>query len=382
MNGADETFIGGEIAAVPVESARGCGEGAVRCVYLESGAVLSGFTLTNGYTYCTSKNSGSNGGGVSGGTVEDCIIRNCTAVRGGGVHNSVCRRCRFIDNSAAYIGVAANASTLANCFFNGNTNGSYTTLNCTTIRNCTFLPDNSTAVWISTAANYTPSNICNSVVLCYGAVTNVFTRCLVAKEGQTSSKWLDEDSVMMNIADMGLDEEGRPVSRASAAVDMGCNDDYAFVNAGDCDMDGNQRIYNGIIDAGCWEYDWRRDFAGRLGSQTSLAVTSASPSVTTNAIGGLRLSGDGCALNVRWTDAGACTKRYVFTAGVTGTGTLSVYRDGAVEPWTVLVADDGQTGLMFDSAAAENRLSFVFSGEGSAELSSFAKHMGTVITIR
>jgi hypothetical protein len=67
---------------------------------------------------------------------------------------------------------------------------------------------------------------------------------------------------------------------------------------------------------------------------------------------------------------------------VTGTGTLAVYRDGAVEPWTVLNAADGQTGLIFNSAAAVNELSFVFSGDGFAELSSFAKHKGTVITIR
>jgi hypothetical protein len=37
---------------------------------------------------------------------------------------------------------------------------------------------------------------------------------------------------------------------------------------------------------------------------------------------------------------------------------------------------------MFNSAAALNEFSFVFSGDGFAELSSFAKHKGTVITIR
>ena len=61
---------------------------------------------------------------------------------------------------------------------------------------------------------------------------------------------------------------------------------------------------------------------------------------------------------------------------------LVVYRDGADEPWATLTAEAGQAVFVFNSAAAVNELSFVFSGEGFAELSSFAKHKGTVITIR
>jgi hypothetical protein len=192
-------------------------------------------------------------------------------------------------------------------------------------------------------------------------------------------------TVAERLAFAGLGEDLRPLSLASRVVDAG-NDSYwsdpdlrtsSFV-----DLDGSQRIYNGTIDVGCWEYDWRGEFSRVLGSRSSFSVVSASPAVTADGADVVRLSGDGSTLDVRWTDAGNCTKRYSFAAGVTGTGTLAVYRDGAVEPWATLTAEAGQAVFVFDSAAAVNELSFVFSGEGFAELSSFAKHKGTVITIR
>ncbi len=117
------------------------GEAAIRCVYLASDAVLTGFTITNGAcvhkpeayssndgggVYCQSTNalvlnceivgnSAGDGGGVCGGTVRNCILVSNTAHGGwvwsarwgylsregygGGAIKSVLQNCTVIRNS-------------------------------------------------------------------------------------------------------------------------------------------------------------------------------------------------------------------------------------------------------------------------------------------
>ena len=60
------------------------------------------------------------------------------------------------------------------------------------------------------------------------------------------------------------------------------------------DIEGIQRIYNGAADIGPNEYDWRRDFSSAIGGVT---VKEASPGVTTNALGKVRLP-DGASIDV------------------------------------------------------------------------------------
>lgn len=90
--GAEQTVICGAKSPTPVKA--DCGEDAIRCVLLEEGSLIRGFTVTNGHTYCVEYNKGAYyGGGISGGVdgsatdvcrVEDCVITGCSAVRGGG----------------------------------------------------------------------------------------------------------------------------------------------------------------------------------------------------------------------------------------------------------------------------------------------------------
>ena len=82
VNGPANTFIVG--AANPSNTN---GPAAVRCVYLLTNAVLSGFTLTNGNTM-TSGNYYYNqsGGGVfldNGGTVSNCLLTGCSSYESG-----------------------------------------------------------------------------------------------------------------------------------------------------------------------------------------------------------------------------------------------------------------------------------------------------------
>ena len=129
------------------------GSGVLRCVYLADGAVLSGFTLTNGYDYYTGE-----GGGVYGGTVTNCVLvsnyassygggaaqstlLNCTVksnsvnAYGGGVSDCVLSNCTLIGNSAN-TGGGAFGSTLNNCTLTGNHADNGGGGNECTLRNC------------------------------------------------------------------------------------------------------------------------------------------------------------------------------------------------------------------------------------------------------
>ncbi len=400
--GPDVTFIVGEKSPNPVTDAIGCGPGAVRCVLLgNASSVLSGFTLTNGYTTCARKDAGKLGGGVCGNTgsfpgrgrVINCIFRNCVAIRGGGANGTKCINCRFYKNATPYIGVAANFCELVNCLFSGHTTGSYVTLNCFYVRNCTFLDDNSVGIAthysstpVTGGEKYTVTNVCNSLILCSQTQQACYTRCVFSTDASTkvTDAQMGEGSVKMAKSQMGLDSEGRPTSKDSVLVDRGDNDLYwmATFTPGDEDLEDGQRIYNANIDIGCYEFDWRELFARALGGPHSLGVSAASPPVTTNAAGGLLLPGDGAALAAAWTNKAPHHAEYSFAAQVSGDATLLVYRDGADEPWATINAADGAKTLSFSSNAATNTLSFLLSGDGAAVLGDFSKRTGAMLIIR
>jgi len=142
VDGPDATIIEGAAGA------DGCGPGAVRGIYIESGAI-EGFTITNGHTYCDGDNAvNGNGGGVYVGdrvTFTDCVIAgnqsfaygggafggtwsNCTFIgnrvideedsgNGGGVHSAVLQSCILESNTAAnYGGGAANVAAIDSAF--------------------------------------------------------------------------------------------------------------------------------------------------------------------------------------------------------------------------------------------------------------------------
>lgn len=121
------------------------GDGAIRCAYLADGAVLSGFTVTNGATrrsgYCSdscgggvwcawpnalvtnciiSENSANyEGGGAHSGTLFNCTVSRNHANTGAGTRGSFLYNCRVFENSA-YVGGGAYFSTFNNCTIVGN----------------------------------------------------------------------------------------------------------------------------------------------------------------------------------------------------------------------------------------------------------------------
>jgi len=123
VNGAKSTIIQGS----------GYGGGTrIRCVYLDSGANLVGFTLTKSYT----ESSGVDyhdlcGGGIfieHGGTISNCIITKNGAISGGGGvycdQGGVLNNCTIEDNSGGYGyggGIYCNkGGTVTNCKIKNN----------------------------------------------------------------------------------------------------------------------------------------------------------------------------------------------------------------------------------------------------------------------
>jgi PKD repeat protein len=134
MNGPTVTVIEGRKA-----SGGGNGVDAVRCVYLANGAVLAGFSLTNGATgsydysggaYCQSTsawltnclligNSGYYGGGAYYGTLDNCTLTGNSGYYGGGTYYGTLNNCTLTGNSG-YYGGGACYGTLNNCTLTGN----------------------------------------------------------------------------------------------------------------------------------------------------------------------------------------------------------------------------------------------------------------------
>jgi hypothetical protein len=127
VNGSEQTSIVGQ---GPLTNS------AVRCVYLAPGAVLSGFTLTNGYTmgFNGSGSYDQYGGGVllfNNSVVENCVLADNQARFGGGgafcYEGGTLNNCTFLRNHAdnnvyGYGGgvYVRNAGELNNCKFYGN----------------------------------------------------------------------------------------------------------------------------------------------------------------------------------------------------------------------------------------------------------------------
>lgn len=381
LAGADETFIVGEPSPTPDDY--GCGADAVRCVFLGAGAVLRGFTCTNGFTVTGTSNN--NGGGAKGGTVEDCVFTRCAAWRGGGAHGSICRRCRFVDNAAKQIGTHLNESFGAyDCVFTGaKRGGSHVTLNVAPLVNCTFYGNGAGSTWdavnISNATVWpsSPSNVVNCVIFGYANNLPYYTSCIFdSNAANVSEENRGAGSVLLPGAGSeigGLDAEGRPL-KGSCVIDVGTNMTFAADRYGTLDAGGGQRVYNGRVDIGAYEYDWRTDFAADI-ARGKMKMTDASADVTESDDETVLL-GNGDAVKLVWKDQGRKPTDRFFNFKVTD-GTLAVRVNGEA---VATFAEDGE--WKYADGAATDEIEFSFEGAGRAELLRSKADIGVLLIVR
>ncbi len=136
MNGPEVTCIVGAGSGGLTNN----GDGAIRCAYLGPKAVLSGFTLTNGYTRgALNAYQEKSGGGAwcdISAVVTNClVIGNSSSYLGGGIYGGTLINCRLIGNLSSR-GGGVYAAMLTNCSIGGNSAGEGGGVNSSTLSNC------------------------------------------------------------------------------------------------------------------------------------------------------------------------------------------------------------------------------------------------------
>jgi len=373
LQGPDVTFITGADATVnPVKTGEfaGCGTNAVRCVYLCANAKVQGFTLRHGRFRGDSLDvDDTRSGGVLSGTpetsiVQDCIITDCFGYRGGALYGAKAVRC-FIADCKSRDGAIGKIAYLHGCVVGSMDNGvSHPKI----LSNCTFLPECANPIsGYFTASTPVRNSIITGLISAKESNPVYLYNCVVA-EGAISEAAAPyvhmTDCLVTNIEAIALMDDGR-IAAGSCAIDFGSND-YVHSDGTDVDFGGGQRIYNGVVDVGAYEYDWRKSYADTVLPRLC-TVENASPEV---------VQGEGKVLVNGTLDtviAGPGTgRRYgvEIPVKVTGNGVLDVVRGG--ETVASYTAADGVQMYGYKSLCESETVSFAYtpgeSDTGCAEI--------------
>ena len=298
VNGPDFTFIQGQIQPT-----------AIRCVSLADGAILSGFTLTNGSAvgssdprafggggvWCATPNAivtnclltgnqAPGGGGASGGTLYNCTLvtnsRQEWGNEGGGAWHTYLRNCKIRDNRATR-GGGVFQCTLYDCEVDHNLatadeawgGGAYQSA----LYNCVLSSNYTMAFgsWAGGAYESILSNcvlVGNSAVTGGGALSSQLSHCTILTnyaddEGGGAAGGSLVDCVLRgNSAGFGWDSSG-------AAFSSGAGGGAARANLTNCVLVGNAAgAYGGAVSSGTlsqlhfdWQLGWVvRGRGGRL----------------------------------------------------------------------------------------------------------------------
>lgn len=272
LNGPGETMIQGYQTPGVIK-----GLSAIRCVYLGHGALLAGFTLTNGATrtapvssaysdleirggalICESASAvasncvligsaGMFGGGIFSGTLVNCVVASNSANFGGGAHSSTLINTSVAGNLSSNHGGGTAEVSARNCLLVANRagkdgGGAYQS----TLNNCT--------VYANTATNYGS-----------GANETILNNCIIYYNssplgGQNFNSILNH-SCSPNVYGAVNSFTNEPGFVDPSAVNLRLQPDSPCINAGGnvyvnatFDLGGNPRIAGGTVDIGAYEF--------------------------------------------------------------------------------------------------------------------------------
>ena len=401
--GPEKTFIVGS-AATDSARALGLGPGAVRCATVCSSATLSGFTLTGGHTLDVGdvppadkdRDDDLNGAGVLsvGGTaslVENCIISNNVAFRGGAVVYATVNRCRIFDCQAA-----SDAAATWVCHINGSYIDHFRTdkpvvqyyrgFNSTTIGPdiCDEAGNPKTAVHSSNDGNNpsaTPAY--NSVFLCKpGATVREVAFNSVFLQDSTYVGTYHTNCQMVATAEGLFDAAAAPIP-GSGCPALGFADvaRYDFDALGWTDVVGNPRFSNNAMDAGAIQSDWRKRYARVLGGGQTLCPLAATN--VHEVVEGVRLETGSLTLSAK-NAAKAAGNAAEVSVTVDGTGTLKVLVDGEV--FKALTAAESPAAFTVPFVTGFEEVTFVYEpgdgDTGSATLNRCRIPRGMLLLVR
>jgi len=301
-------------AATVIRGKGPLGDGAVRCAFVGTNAVLAGFTLTDGHTttngtwdadqtgggaWCDGdsaivsncviySNSASYAGGIFMGSAQDSTIYGNLAESGGGAGLGVLCNCILSSNSVSEYGGGASDATLTNCVVsdNSSSNGggvAYCTLvNCTLSGNSAYMGGGSLGGVLYNCAVYGNAatfgggtyadKLFNCTVsgnsatnngggVCYGELTNCIVYYNTA--GTSNNIYRGKAGYCCTTPDPGGIGN---ITNEPAFVDY-LNGNYLLTSISPCinvgnntyatnatDLAGKPRIIDGIVDIGAYEF--------------------------------------------------------------------------------------------------------------------------------
>jgi hypothetical protein len=177
---------------------------------------------------------------------------------------------------------------------------------------------------------------------------------------------------------MMLDGDYAPRT-GSLLIDRGSNSLYGSFPAAisealsKADIAGGQRIYNGTVDIGAFEYDWRGGFASRI-SRRNLTIVEADPGVVTNGTAAVSIPSE-CSVTIDWEllEPGP----YSFRVAATGAG-VTVLRDGVA----MVGSGDEIYSFRHEGAQTTTRIVISCDDSSSAVVSAFRYNRGFIITFK
>ncbi len=325
VNGPAVTVIEGAPSAE--STFFGLGDGAIRCAYVGYGALLSGFTLTNGHTRI-----GGNGGGAlcaPSAILTDCVVINNRSgdpdndSEGGGVYRGTLYRCRLLGNVSHGEGGGAAFSTLYDCVIAGNNSGDGGGgVSAGTLYNC--LLSSNRSEFVGGGAFGATLNNCtvvgNSANRAGGVYSGALTNCIVYYNNTDTvgANYLDDSADLTFTCTFPLPARGTGnITNEPAFVDFASGNyhlrqDSPCIDVGlfltpilTADLNGNPRPLDGngdglpYFDLGAYEH--RFEIIERPAIR-SVALARNRLVLSWEGAPGLRLQGAAAIANAPWTD--------------------------------------------------------------------------------